>query len=137
MTEPDAASLTGFTVAITASRRVDEFTTMLRRRGADVVAAAAMNMVPLADDVRLRAATEDVIDAPPDVLIATTGIGFRGWVEAAEGWGMAEALLAASGQGPGDLAGTQSHRRSAGGRSARRVVTGLGVLGRGARPPDR
>jgi uroporphyrinogen-III synthase len=98
MTEPDAASLTGFTVAITASRRVDEFTTMLRRRGAEVVAAAAMNMVPLADDVRLRAATEDVIDAPPDVLIATTGIGFRGWVEAAEGWGVAEALLAALGK---------------------------------------
>ncbi len=98
MNEPDAPSLTGFTVAITASRRVDEFTTMLRRRGAEVVAAAAMSMVPLADDVRLRAATDDVIDAPPDVLIATTGIGFRGWVEAAEGWGVAEALLAALGK---------------------------------------
>jgi len=98
MTEPDAASLTGFTVAITASRRVDEFTTMLRRRGADVVAAAAMNMVPLADDVRLRAATEDVIDAPPDLLIVTTGIGFRGWVEAAKGWGVADALLGALGK---------------------------------------
>ena len=95
MTEPDAASLTGFTVAITASRRVDEFTTMLRRRGAEVVAAAAMSMIPLADDVRLRAGTESVIETPPDLLIATTGIGFRGWVEAAEGWGMAEALLAA------------------------------------------
>jgi uroporphyrinogen-III synthase len=94
MTEPEAASLTGFTVAITASRRVDEFTTMLRRRGADVVAAAAMSMVPLADDVRLRAATDDVIDTPPDILVATTGIGFRGWVEAAEGWGLAETLLA-------------------------------------------
>ena len=98
MTEPDVSSLTGFTVAVTASRRVDEFTTMLRRRGAEVVAAAAMSMVPLADDVRLRAATDEVIDAPPDVLIATTGIGFRGWVEAAEGWGMAEALLAALGK---------------------------------------
>jgi uroporphyrinogen-III synthase len=94
----EAASLTGFTVAITASRRVDEFTTMLRRRGAEVVAAAAMTMVPLADDARLRAATEDVIETPPDLLIATTGIGFRGWVEAAEGWGMAEALLAALGK---------------------------------------
>ena len=57
-----------------------------------------MNMVPISDDVRLRAATEDVIDAPPDILIATTGIGFRGWVEAAEGWGVAEALLAALGK---------------------------------------
>ena len=50
MTSADVPSLTGFTVAITASRRVDEFATMLRRRGADVVAAAAIQMVPLADD---------------------------------------------------------------------------------------
>jgi uroporphyrinogen-III synthase len=93
MTAADALSLTGFTVAITASRRVDEFTAMLQRRGADIVAAAAMCMVPLADDQRLRAATEDVIATPPDVLIATTGIGFRGWMEAAGSWGLAEELL--------------------------------------------
>jgi uroporphyrinogen-III synthase len=93
VTSADVPSLTGFTVAITASRRVDEFATMLRRRGADVVTAAAIQMVPLADDARLRAATEDVIATPPDVLIATTGIGFRGWVEAAGSWGIAEELL--------------------------------------------
>jgi uroporphyrinogen-III synthase len=93
VTTADASSLTGFTVAITASRRVDEFATMLRRRGADVVAAAAIEMAPLADDERLRAATEDLIATPPDILIATTGIGFRGWVAAAGSWGVAEALL--------------------------------------------
>lgn len=93
MNNADVPSLTGFTVAITASRRVDEFATMLRRRGADVVTAAAIHMVPLADDARLRTATEDVIATPPDVLIATTGIGFRGWVEAAGSWGLAEQLL--------------------------------------------
>lgn len=93
MTTADASSLTGFTVAITASRRVDEFATMLSRRGADVVAAAAIEMAPLADDERLRAATEDLIATPPDILIATTGIGFRGWVAAAGSWGVAEALL--------------------------------------------
>ncbi|UQX13511.1 uroporphyrinogen-III synthase [Candidatus Mycobacterium methanotrophicum] len=93
MTSPEASSLTGFTVAITASRRVGEFATMLCRRGANVVTAAAIQMVPLVDDTRLRAATDDVIATPPDVLIATTGIGFRGWVEAAHGWGVAEALL--------------------------------------------
>ncbi|MFZ0906000.1 MAG: uroporphyrinogen-III synthase [Mycobacterium sp.] len=93
MTSVDAPSLTGFTVAITASRRVDEFATMLRRRGADIVSAAAIQMVPLADDERLRAATEDVIATPPDILIATTGIGFRGWVEAAGSWGLADELL--------------------------------------------
>jgi len=93
VTTADASSLTGFTVAITASRRVDEFATMLSRRGADVVAAAAIEMAPLADDERLRAATEDLIATPPDILIATTGIGFRGWVAAAGSWGVAEALL--------------------------------------------
>ena len=93
MTGAVAPSLTGFTVAITASRRVDEFSTMLHRRGADVVTAAAIHMVPLADDARLRAVTDDVIATPPDVLIATTGIGFRGWVAAARSWGLAEQLL--------------------------------------------
>jgi uroporphyrinogen-III synthase len=97
MTSPDGSSLTGFTVAITASRRVDEFATMLHRRGADVVAAAAIQMVPLADDARLRAATETVIATPPDILIATTGIGFRGWVAAAANWGVADMLLEALG----------------------------------------
>ena len=33
--------------------------------------------MPLHDDVTLRAVTEDLIADPPDVLIATTGIGFR------------------------------------------------------------
>lgn len=93
MTSADAPSLTGFTVAITASRRVDEFATMLSRRGADIVAAAAIHMVPLADDAHLRAATEDVIATPPDVLIATTAIGFRGWMAAASSWGLADELL--------------------------------------------
>jgi len=93
MTSPDATALTGFTVAITASRRADELAAILQRRGADVVSAAAIHMVPLADDTHLRSATEALIATPPDMLIATTGIGFRGWIEAAEGWGAAEPLL--------------------------------------------
>ncbi|GAA4405345.1 uroporphyrinogen-III synthase [Tsukamurella soli] len=97
MTSPDARSLTGFTVAITASRRADEFAAILRRRGAEVVTAAAISMVPLADDRRLHEVTDALVDAPPDLLIATTGIGFRGWIEAAEGWGVAESLLASLG----------------------------------------
>lgn len=91
--------LAGFRVAITASRRADEFETLLRRRGANVVSAAAISMVPLADDEQLRIVTDNVIADPPDLLIATTGIGFRGWVEAAEDWGLAEPLLAALGNG--------------------------------------
>ena len=45
-------------------------------------------MVPLPDDDELREHTEALIDVPPDVVIATTGIGFRGWVAAADGWGL-------------------------------------------------
>ncbi|MDP9181749.1 MAG: uroporphyrinogen-III synthase, partial [Actinomycetota bacterium] len=44
------------------------------------------------DDDELRAATESCIRQPPHVVIATTGIGFRGWMEAADGWGLGEAL---------------------------------------------
>ncbi|WP_132993730.1 uroporphyrinogen-III synthase [Gordonia zhaorongruii] len=93
---PDRATpqtLAGFSVAITASRRADEFEALLRRRGARVVSAAAISMVPMTDDRALREATRALIAAPPDVLIATTGIGFRGWIEAAREWGVADDLL--------------------------------------------
>ena len=52
-----------------------------------------MAIIPLADDVALRAATDDLIATAPDLLIATTGIGFRGWVEATEEWGLTPALM--------------------------------------------
>ena len=55
-------------------------------------------MVPLPDDDELRAHTEALIDVPPDIVIATTGIGFRGWVAAADGWGLTNELLAALGK---------------------------------------
>lgn len=93
----ETGELTGFTVAVTAARRAEEFTTLLARRGARVRSTAAIAMVPLHDDVTLREMTEQLIAAPPDLLIATTGIGFRGWIEAADGWGLAEDLLAALG----------------------------------------
>src|SRR5205823_10052268 len=54
----------------------------------------ALRILPLADDRELRAATVACVERPPDVVVATTGIGLRGWLEAAEGWGMAEALRA-------------------------------------------
>jgi uroporphyrinogen-III synthase len=91
--------LAGFTVGVTAARRADELAAMLARRGAGVLHGPAIRLVPLADDTRLREATEGLIARPPDVAVATTGIGFRGWVEAADGWGLGEDLLAALGAG--------------------------------------
>lgn len=84
--------LSGYTVAVTADRRRDELTALLERRGARVVLAPALRIMPLADDTQLHEATRAVLDRPPDVVIANTGIGMRGWLEAAEGWGLAEPL---------------------------------------------
>src|SRR4029450_270639 len=95
MSEPDWAPLTGFRVAVASARRADELSTLLERPGATVTRAAAIAMVPLPDDDELRAHTKALIDLPPDIVIATTGIGFRGWVDAADGWGLAHDPLLA------------------------------------------
>ncbi|MFL1431428.1 MULTISPECIES: uroporphyrinogen-III synthase [unclassified Nocardiopsis] len=90
---PTTAPLAGFTVAVTAARRADELSALLRRKGAQVIAAPALRIVPLSDDQRLAAVSDDLVRRPADVVIATTGIGFRGWVEACETWGTVEGLL--------------------------------------------
>jgi uroporphyrinogen-III synthase len=90
----DELPLAGFTVAVTAARRREELSNLLVRRGARVVEAPAIQIIPTQDDEQLRAATEACITQPPDVVIATTGIGFRGWMEAADGWGLGEPLRA-------------------------------------------
>ncbi|MEU3016774.1 MULTISPECIES: uroporphyrinogen-III synthase [unclassified Nocardiopsis] len=87
------APLAGFTVAVTAARRAEEMSALLRRKGADVVAAPALRIVPLSDDQRLASVSDELARRPADVVVATTGIGFRGWVEACETWGTAEGLL--------------------------------------------
>ncbi|MFI0811374.1 uroporphyrinogen-III synthase [Streptomyces echinatus] len=91
--QPEHGPLAGFTVGVTAARRADELGALLRRRGAGVLHAPALRIVPLADDSELLAATKEIIDQVPDVVVATTAIGFRGWVEAADGWGLGEQLL--------------------------------------------
>ncbi|MFB6776701.1 uroporphyrinogen-III synthase [Streptomyces sp. NPDC056352] len=85
--------LAGFTVGVTAARRAEELGTLLERRGATVLHAPALRIVPLADDSELLAATKQLIDQVPDVVVATTAIGFRGWIEAADGWGIGDQLL--------------------------------------------
>ncbi|MFD5162710.1 uroporphyrinogen-III synthase [Streptomyces hawaiiensis] len=91
---PDHGPLAGFTVGVTAARRADELGVLLQRRGAAVLHAPALRIVPLADDSELLAATKEIIERAPDIVVATTAIGFRGWVEAADGWGLGEDLLA-------------------------------------------
>jgi uroporphyrinogen-III synthase len=79
---------------VTAARRAEELGVLLERRGAAVQHAPALRIVPLSDDGELLAATKELLRQAPDVVVATTAIGFRGWIEAADGWGLGEELLA-------------------------------------------
>jgi uroporphyrinogen-III synthase len=89
--------LAGYTIALTAARRREEFGAALERRGAKVVYAPAIQIVPLEDDSRLREATKSCLSAPLDIVIATTGIGFRGWMDAADAWGFGALIDALGG----------------------------------------
>jgi uroporphyrinogen-III synthase len=87
------AELTGFTVGITAARRREELGAALERRGARVVYGPAIRVVPLADDTELLAATRRCLNGHLDYAVATTGVGFRGWLDVAADWGLKDALL--------------------------------------------
>ncbi|MEL5954375.1 uroporphyrinogen-III synthase [Streptomyces sp. CLV115] len=82
-----AGPLVGFTVGVTAARRREELVALLRRRGATVVEAPALRILPLEDDAALRRATARCLTGPLDYVVATTGVGWRGWLSAADGWG--------------------------------------------------
>jgi uroporphyrinogen-III synthase len=91
-TRQEVDVLAGYTIGVTAARRSEEFGAALERRGAKVIYAPAIRIVPLADDSQLREATARCLEAPLDIVVATTGIGFRGWMDAADTWGIAEPL---------------------------------------------
>lgn len=90
-------ALAGWTVGVTAARRRAELGEALERRGARVVYGPAIRIVALADDTVLRDATMRCIDAPLDLVLATTGVGFRGWLDAAHGWQLGARLHEAFG----------------------------------------
>lgn len=92
--EDNAWPLAGFTVGVTAERKAGELASLLQRRGARVILAPAMHTVALPEDGELAAATAEVLAAPVDVVVAMTGVGFRGWLEAAEYNGERENLVA-------------------------------------------
>lgn len=87
--------LAGFTIGVTAARRREELGVALERRGAKIRYGSAIKIVPLEDDAELRSATAECLAAPLDIVIATTGIGFRGWMDAAEAWDLADRLTLA------------------------------------------
>src|SRR3954466_12293743 len=114
--EPDVLPLAGYTVAVTAARRKEELGALLDRRGARVVYAPAIRIVPLADDAELVAATRQVLGRPIDLVVATTGVGFRGWPGAA------------GPRGPPLVEHLRSARVLARGPKARGAIRGAGLV---------
>lgn len=98
MLDIEGPALAGYTIGVASDRRRDELSGLLEARGARIVLAPALRIVPVADDTELRAATRACLDSPPDVVIANTGIGMRGWLDAAQGWGLGEPLRAVLGR---------------------------------------
>ncbi|CAN5653195.1 hypothetical protein BH20ACT2_BH20ACT2_15820 [soil metagenome] len=93
MDPPREQALAGRTIGVTADRRAAEQIAALERRGAGVIHGPTMRTVDLTADGALRAATDALIDRPPDWLVVTTGMGLRLWLEAADGWGVRPSLL--------------------------------------------
>ena len=118
MNSASAEPLAGFTIGVTAARRATELIALLERRGATVVHAPAIRIIPLPDDLELRRVTRLLIENPPDAVVATTGIGFRGWIDATHGWDLAGDLIAA----------LQSARIVARGPKARGAVRQAGLF---------
>ncbi len=88
-------TLAGRVVLITGDRRAEDLRTALERRGAHVLHTPAMTTVPLTHDPRLVRDTGALLEAPPDLVVVTTGVGFRGWLETADGAGTGATLRAA------------------------------------------
>lgn len=87
--------LLGYTVAVTASRRREEFGAALAEQGATVVYGPAVRIVRPDEDTRLRAITERALAEPIDHLVVTTAVGFREWVAAIGRWGLGPGFEAA------------------------------------------
>ncbi len=87
--------LAGTRILVTAQRRSDELAGALMRRGAEVTVAPTLGVVPHIDEETLLRRTHEVLADGVDTLVVTTGIGFRGWMDAAEAAGVYDELLTA------------------------------------------
>lgn len=91
---PQEQHLAGVVVVVTSDRRSGELATALERRGAIIRHSPSLSMTAVEDDADLLDATRRVIANPPHIVVATTGVGFRGWIDAADAHGLAEDLVA-------------------------------------------
>ena len=86
--------LAGYTIGVTADRRADEQMKLLAGRGADCLHGPVIKTHPVGAEDELRDATAALIAAPPDLVVFTTGLGVRGWLEAADAIRLGDGLHA-------------------------------------------
>jgi uroporphyrinogen-III synthase len=87
-----ADQLEGFRIGVTSDRRSEDLIAALERRGAEVLHAPAIRIAAAESDAKLTVDTQAIIDAQPDVLLATTSYGMRRWFEAADAAGLGQEL---------------------------------------------
>lgn len=85
--------LAGRRIAVTAHRRADDQIGALQRRGAEVLAAPSLKLVPIEEDAEVLEQTRRLIAARPELMVVTTGYGFKRWWEVVEAAGLAEPTL--------------------------------------------
>lgn len=76
--------LAGTRILVTAQRRADDLALALQRRGGAVTIVPSLGVESHLDEHSLLRRTRQLLAEPADIVIVTTGIGFRGWLDAAE-----------------------------------------------------
>ena len=89
-----ADQLEGFRIGVTSDRRSEDLIAAFERRGAEVLHAPSIRISASADDSKLTRDTLAIIEAQPDILLATTSYGIRRWFEAADAAGLGPSLTA-------------------------------------------
>jgi uroporphyrinogen-III synthase len=87
--------LAGTQILVTAQRRAGDLSLALGRRGASVTTAASLGVESHIDEQTLLAQTRQMIATGADIVVVTTGIGFRSWLDTAETAGLGHDLVEA------------------------------------------
>jgi uroporphyrinogen-III synthase len=87
--------LRGFRIGVTSDRRSGDLIDAFVRRGAQALHAPTIRMANASSDEPVIADTRAIIEARPDVLLATTAYGVRRWFEVADAAGLGDDLLGA------------------------------------------
>lgn len=86
--------LAGYTVGVTADRRSAEQISLLEGRGAECLHGPTVRTHPLRPEAEIAEATKKLLSDQPAFVLMTTGIGVRGWLEAADALLIGEELRA-------------------------------------------